>query len=219
MPIVGSSMLKSFFLNKKKIPIPIPTTGLADLVSWVEKDILKSGQLITRLGIDGQDMDYATGVDDGLPNLPLVAESIVEMQVDTPEQLCIQSIDVLSNLCTILEKVLKPIAVDAWQTPPTAVPHDINDVIDDLELMKELIDHLQIWFERDEASGNLRNLRDLNENAVRLMKIAISQSDWRSVARLLLKQVEPAIMALHQELARLQEDLMRKSIGDQKASL
>ena len=55
-------MLESLIFNGKTIPIPIPLKNLSDAVGWAEETLLPAGFSITRICVDGFEVDLLVEV-------------------------------------------------------------------------------------------------------------------------------------------------------------
>lgn len=198
-------MLRSILINKKKIPVPVPFKVLDELIDWVQSYIIKPNETITRIKFDGCDIDF--GIDDRIcvPSLSIKESSSVDIRIDSPDQVCLQALEALTNLCAILERALKPIAVTCWQGGSRDIPNDLSTLIEDLELINQLIDHLFLWLDHSIDREALELLNKKIQQEISLLNIAISRSDWRGVARLLLKGVENSVIQMKQDIFVAQE--------------
>jgi len=198
-------MLKFVILNKKKIPVPVPLKTLQDVVSWIEDHLVRQDHSITRIRFDHQDIDFSGQSKLIVPNIKLTDDSIVECQIDSPLDIGVQTLDALRNLCLVLERSLKPIAVQCWQTLPNDQPLDLSAVIGDLELIDELIEHLLLILDVRVDTHNVRAFRENLRQSRLSLQYAIGVSDWKAVARILLKQIEVSISDLNHELGFIQK--------------
>lgn len=198
-------MLKFVILNNKKVPVPVPLKTLQDVVSWIEDHLLRSDHTITRIKLDHQDIDFNGQGRIKVPKKVLNKDSVVECRIDSPLDICVQSLDALRNLCLVLERSLKPIAVHCWQIQAHDKPADLRAVISDLELIDELLDHLFLILDERVDAQSARSYRETLHQARLAIQYAIEASDWKAVARILLKQIEGAIVELGVELGLMQK--------------
>jgi hypothetical protein len=198
-------MLRSILINKKKIPVPVPFKVLDELINWLQSYVIKPNETITRIKFDGRDIDF--GIDDRIcvPSLDLKESSSIDIRVDSPDRVCLQALEALANLCSILERVLKPIAVTCWQGGNRDIPNDLNTLLEDLDLINQLIDHLFLWLDHSIDREALELLNKKIQQEISLLNIAISRSDWRGVARLLLKGVEHTVIQMKRDIGVAQE--------------
>ncbi len=200
-------MLKKLLINGKKIPVPVPIQNLSDAVAWIEKHLVRPDHTITRITLDGRDIDL--GNDDVLrvPTLPLTAESDLRCKIDSPMEICIQTIDALRNLSTAIGRNLKPVAVHLWEYKGTRLSMEARAVIDDARLMIELLDHILILIDRRVDITNVTSMRETIDKAHRAIQVAESNSDWKGLARVLLQQLEDPTLELSHELSSLQKNI------------
>lgn len=192
-------MLKYFFLNQKKIPVPVPIRTLSEAISWVEKHILTQGRVITKIQLDGQLVEVKDG-----KTYQLTENSRLDLKVDTPIELAIQTIDALRNLSNMMQKDLKQFAVTSWQSG-SKKPVFYDDFEYDLGLMLDLLDHTVVLLTGVCETKNCQNcITELSKVHVAL-KMAASHSDWKGFARLLLSTLDPKIQELCEELSHLQK--------------
>ena len=110
-------MLKTVYLNHKKTPVPIPIKNLLQATRWIEEFLVKEGYSMTKLTLDGQEIDVFEGSVENIEAMALSQESRLEVQIESVKDISIQTIDALRNLCVILEKSLKPLScflLEAW---------------------------------------------------------------------------------------------------------
>ena len=50
-------MIKSVIINRKKVPVPVPIRKLAELIDWIESDLLQKEDLITRIVMNGVEIE------------------------------------------------------------------------------------------------------------------------------------------------------------------
>ncbi|MFW7380543.1 MAG: hypothetical protein ACOH5I_17155 [Oligoflexus sp.] len=198
-------MLKFVILNRKKVPVPVPLKTLQDLISWIEDHLVRKDHTITRIRLDHEDIDFSGQNHILVPAIKLKSDSLVECQIDTPLDIGVQTLDALRNLCMVLERSLKPIAVQCWQIGVNDKPIDLRPLIGDLELIDALLDHLLLIIDVRVDSSNARAFRENLEQGRLALQYAIEISDWKAVARILLKQVEISIADLNQELGFMQK--------------
>lgn len=194
-------MIKHIFLNRRKIPCPVPLKRLNDAVSWVEAHLLRSDHTITRIKLDGEEIDFQSG----MPNLPLKANTKLEMQIDSPLDISVQTLDALRNLCVVLERSLKPLAVKLWQMPKQEESPEIEMILSDLLLIEELFDHIQPLLKKQIDLSSASTYCDHIQKAHAAIDLAIQHHDWQACARILLKNLEPGLKQLNLESEMLQK--------------
>lgn len=197
-------MLKTLYLNGKKIPVPIPLLSLGEALTWVEETLLDKNQAITKVTLD------QVCLKDVVAAFPTRMEesSRLQIQADSPNGLAAQSIDALRNLLGVMEKHLKHLAVKCWQKLPKETPHELLILQKDYQLAMDLYRHVDgIVPETCDKSRCDKLISQLTKTKV-AMDMAIANSDWKGVARLLLNQMEPDILALVDELYKVWKHLV-----------
>ncbi|MCX6131794.1 MAG: hypothetical protein NTX25_22390 [Proteobacteria bacterium] len=198
-------MLKKLLLNGKKIPVPIPIFNLSEAIQWVAQHLLRPDHMITRVQLDGRDIEL--GGENGLKVQPiqLNEDSDLRCKIDSPMEICIQTIDALRNLSTAIGRNLKPVAVLLWEFKGSRLPNEAGTVFEDVNLMIELLEHILLLIDRRVDTVNVNSIRDAIFKARSSMELASAQSDWKGLARVLLKQLEEPILELSNELSSLQK--------------
>lgn len=201
-------MLKKITLNKRRVPVPVPIRTLEEAISWVETSLMQKDHMITRIELDGQDVDPADLASTTWKRKELGIETNLTIQVDSPMEICIQTIDVIKNLSMAIERSLKPLAVDTWQTATKSKPQDLDMLISDLDLCQDLVRQVFILMEnRPVCLANLSNLAaHLNQHYTKLTQ-ATARSDWKAVAKVMLNEFEPFLAEFSQELSFLQKSI------------
>lgn len=200
-------MLKKLMINGKKIPVPVPIQKLPDAVAWIEKHLLRPDHTITRITLDGREIDLGNDEVLRVPSVTLTPESDLRCKIDSPMEICIQTIDALRNLSTAIGRNLKPVAVHLWEYKGPRLTTEARTVIDDARLMIELLDHILILIDRRIDITNVTSMRETIEKAHRAIQVAESHSDWKGLARVLLQQLEEPTLELSTELSSLQKTI------------
>lgn len=207
-------MLKKLILNKRTIPIPVPIRNLEEALTWLSQTLVKSDEEFTKILLDGREL-----ITEGVPTktfstMLLTEASRLDVQVDSPLDLSLQSLDAVRNLALLIERGLKTLAVKCWQTPPNQRVLEINALHHDLGLMRDLCLHAT-----DLIAGHL-DTSVLNYLVDRLMKIreqliAASQlPDWQQYANLLLNKLEGSLPEVANQAETIQSQIYSR-ISDQ----
>lgn len=201
-------MLKQLFLNGRKIPIPVPVYSLDEALDWLQATLMPDGHTITRIAIDGRPLDISNPGDFDF-HKPLAIGSKLELQVDSPADLAVQTLDAVRNLASVIISGIKPLAVDCWQAKPVDKPREIEDVANDIELIQELLDHLTgiIPTEVVETAA-IQGIGGMLNRTSMGLSIAVSNSDWRACARILLNKMDPLLKDLVVESESLQLQIL-----------
>ena len=89
-------MLKKVIVNNKKVPVPVPVRTIDEALRWIEATLVPAGHTITRVALDDRVLGEHDS-DGDLGGLPLNAESKLEVQIDSPVDLAIQTLDAMRN--------------------------------------------------------------------------------------------------------------------------
>ncbi len=200
-------LLKKLLINGKKIPVPIPIQNLAEAIAWIEKHLLRPDHMITRVSLDGRDIDLGGDTGIRVPAHPLTDDSDLRCKIDSPMEICVQTMDALRNLSTVIGRNLKPVAVHLWEFKGPRLPAEARTVIDDANLMIDLLEHILVLIDKRIDIANVTSLREAIFKAHRAIGAAESQSDWKGLARVLLQQLEEPTLELANELSSLQKTI------------
>jgi hypothetical protein len=198
-------VLKHLVLNKKRIPVPVPITTLENAISWVETTLLSGQQSITKIILDEEPIPFDE--DRYLPKKDLHNDSKLFVQIDSPKELSLQTIDALKNLTSMIEKSLEALAVNSWQTTGRFVPKGYSDFKIDYQLIIELTDHLLMMLDAQVYSKNVVDLVEKFEEIRTALSKAETDLDWKSLARILLTQLAPKLEEYYNELNSLEKAL------------
>jgi hypothetical protein len=189
-------MLKKILLNGKKIPVPVPIKTLPEAIAWVQKHLVRPDHLITRLQLDGREMEIQADGGVVLPALALDENSDLRLKIDSPMEICMQTIDALRNLSAVIGRNLKPVAVQLWEHKGHRMPVETRTVLDDVSLLVELFEHVLVLVDRRVDLSNASSLQSQIGKAHAAIGLAVQQSDWRGLARVLLNQLEAPILEM-----------------------
>ena len=197
-------MLKRVFINGKKVPVPVPVRTLGEALRWVEQTLVPSGHTITRICLDQRVLGDLVLEPEHLAR-SLSEATNLEVQIDSPTELAIQTLDALHSLASVVQGGLKPLAVRCWQSRPGDKPAEVDGVVSDLELLLDLITHVGDLAEplRIDVT-HLQALGGHLRRATVGLDMARSNSDWKAAARLLLNKLEPLFADLLAEAETLQ---------------
>lgn len=211
-------MLKFVYLNQKKVPVPVPVKNLYEAILWVEKHILRDGYAITKVLLDQSPVEVLDESSQNLKKVPLEQSQRLEIQIDSVQEISIQTIDALRNLSTALEKSLKPVAVEFWQAGEQSKHNlDLEPVLEDLALILDLISHVEILVQGRVSIANISMIREsLSEHLVGV-EAAFEGNQYKLVAKILLQKIETPLEELNHELTMLQNTIF-ESFADKKFS-
>lgn len=198
-------MIKKIIINGRTIPVPVPVTTMSQALHWISDTFLTPGKLLTRMLLDGVELE------DFNPDLPayktatLAETSQLLLTIDTPIELCIQTLEAVRNLATVVSRGLKPIAVDCWNAKPVDKPVESDSVENDIGLILNLIDHFKVIVDRSHMDfAAIQGIAIMLQQGSVALQMARNNSDWRAFARILLNRIEPLIKDLLNESEAVQ---------------
>ncbi len=198
-------MLKRITLNGRRVPVPVPILNLSEAVEWVQKHLVRPEHSITRIELNGQDVEFSIDGDVRVASLALNDTSDLRIKVDSPSEICLQTLDVLRNLSSVIGRNLKPLAVMLWEYKGSKLPPEMVAVVDDFALMQELSDHILLLLDKRVDATNLLSLHSALSKAFTALHYAIQASDWKAVAKVLLNQIETPALELASELTSVEK--------------
>jgi len=202
-------MLKKIQVNGRTVPVPVPVTTLAEALHWIAETLLVQGKIITRAILDGNELEDFSGDHPEFKRIPLPSTAVLMVQIDSPIELCIQTLEAIRNLATVVNRGLKLLAVESWQAKPNDKPKDIEGLEKDLGLILGLIDHFSGIVDREHIDfAAIQGIAIMMQQTSVGLQMACSNSDWRSYARLLLNRMEPLIKDLLLESEAVQVRLL-----------
>jgi len=196
-------MLKKVILNNRTVPVPVPIKSLGEAIAWVEETLLRKDQMITKVLVDKREVDDPRAA--AQADAKLTVNSRLEIQIDSPTDLSIQSLEALKNLATVVEGILKPLAVECWGDPSSVGPREVDSLHADLSLIKDLVAHFLSLVELD--NGLLRTIEEASSALgviLKSLETSRQQGNWKEYARILLNQLEPLVGEMIMESGNLQ---------------
>lgn len=210
-------LLKKVIVNGKIIPIPVPIANLGAALDWVQATLVPEGHMITRICLNDRPLaDEEINLNEGCRS-----DTKLELQVDSPTELSMQTLDAMLNLTTAVLAKLKPLAVQCWQARPIEKPMELDALAEDLELIVDLIDHVSgLLLELQVEPAAIQGIESLLRKSLVGLGMARSNSDWRAYARQLLNRVEPLLRDLSDEteslMVRMTHNQTRALTGEHK---
>ena len=213
-------MIKKILINGRSIPVPVPLRDLEEALGWVEETLLRSDQVITRISVNGCEIFADELGPAGFKGVPITNGSKIEVQMDSPSELSVQTLETARNLGAVIERGLKPLAVACWDFPTSQVPTEsIVSVLTDLDLIDGLLAH---FFELTTLDSSqlcmMVELSNLLKKSIQEMRQAQSGKNWKGLAEILLNRVEPLLVELHQESGNIQALIYSKKCDDVELS-
>ena len=200
-------MLKFVIINKKKVPIPVPVKSLKDAVNWIESVLLMRDDSITKIELDSKNIDYQLATGGTYGGLALSGNSKLEIQIDSPFDLAIQTIDGVRNLCSVMKNSLRTIAVNAFRTKPSNTPPELDVLRNDLVLILDLVDHMALLVNDPVKSARSVALAEDISRIKVTLDMVFANSDWKGAAVILLNKLETKLAESIEEFSNLQRTL------------
>lgn len=199
------AMLKKIFINNKKIPVPIPIITLGDALEWVDKTLVPAGHTVTRVCLNSKVLGEEALAQPHVLDVNLNDEAKLELQIDSPADLTLQTLDAMRNLASVIHSGLKPLAVECWQIKPSDRPGELDSISSDLDLILDLHDHLKGLLDPTGVEvAAIQGIAAITKRCAVSLQMARANSDWKACARLLLNRIEPLMRDLIAESESLQ---------------
>jgi len=202
-------MLKSLLINQKKVPVPVPVKTLTQALQWVEDTLVPDGHTITRIELDGRILTDGFEDDENLGESIMTSESLLVIQIDSPIELAVQTMEAINNLASVIYSGLKILAVECWQSKPIDKPRELSGIAGDVELILDLVSHSAGLIDPTTIeTAAINGIAVMLKRDSKSLQLAISNSDWKASARILLNRVEPLLNDLISETESLQIKVM-----------
>lgn len=201
-------MLKRVIINQKKVPVPVPILTLGEALQWIETNLVPQGHTLTRVSLNdsilnGDEMDLGSR---------LTPESKLEVQIDSPVELSVQTLEAARNLSSVVLSGLKMLAVECWQSKPASRPTELSSVANDLTLILDLGDHIVSLVEPMGVDASaIQGIGCILKRVSVSLTMAASSSDWKACARLLLNRLEPLLRDFTAETESIQMRLISQT--------
>lgn len=198
-------MLRKLIVNRRTVPVPVPLKTLGQVFEWIGETLVSSGHTITRLSLNGEDIEYT----DKRAATPITKDDVLDIRIDSPVDLAIQALEAVSNLSTVVMRGLRPLAVRAWEASGPKVPDPLSSIHEDIELIAELMAHFDgLVLHKDLNTKAFCGMLADMTTITQALTLARSNSDWRGYARVLLNRVEPLLQDLSAESESLESLLL-----------
>ncbi len=201
-------MLRKLILKNREIPIPIPINTVGDAIQWIEETLLRKDAILTSVIVDDKEVIndlYRKSVKDNVLN----ERSRLQIKIDTPKDLSIQSLDVVCDLAYAIASRLKKLAVDCWQDLAKKPKSDLDEIHADVQLLLDLIAHINGLVDATHSYlGPINGLGHLIGIANTKFEKYMQQQDWREVASVLVNRLDPYLKELAREGETLQINIL-----------
>ena len=203
-------MLKKIFVGNKEIPVPVPIQNLNDALAWIEDTLIPKNSILTKIYLDGTDMIDVSNEEMSLTSLSDTSK--LEVQIESPWDLSIKTLDAIRDLAHAIEKRLKHIAVECWEHTSDISLKQVLDTSDDLTLILELINHINgIMDYSQKEMAPVNGLARLIARPLKELQNSIKKCSWKHCSHLLLNRIEPLLKELVLESENLQISILSAS--------
>lgn len=193
-------MLKHLKINQKLIPVPVPLRNLAEVCAWVDETLVEVGKTVTSAILDGRNVLEFWGQLTVCESVSIHPDMRLELRVESPEELTLQSLDAINSLCFAILSRIKSLAVHLWQARKNDIQPELVEVIHDLELVVGLIDRLRdMGVDQNAELGKLIERLDQLQKILNDLSLAKLSGDWKEAAQILLRGT-PTIPGLERVL-------------------
>lgn len=208
-------MLKRVIINGKRIPVPVPVKILSEALGWIESTLVLPGHSITRVTLNDRiisENDLGSGMH---ADAKLTENSCLEVRIDSPVELAVQTLEAIRNLAGAVCVSLKPLAVEMWQARPGYRSTEFEGIASDLQLILDLMEHVTGLIDGSVDISPLQGISILLQRALVAAQMAKANSDWKNCAKILLNRLELQL----KELVNETENFQLRILSSQGAAL
>jgi len=187
-------MLKKLIVNQKTVPVPVPVRNLAEACHWIDEVLVPIGETVTSATLDGKDILDLWDATKTCASIALLDASRIEIRIESPEDLALQSFDAMHSLAEAILRGLKSLAVHLWQARKNDIQPELEAVKEDIGLIRELMDRIEEMGVEDKIDLRLiRELRGRVHNINLAIDAACGVGDWKAAAQILLRDTPTAV--------------------------
>jgi len=172
----------------------VPVRTLAEACAWIDEILVPVGETVTSATLDDKDILEVWSSSKVGAAISLHPESRLEIRIESPEDLALQSLDAIHSLAGAILRGIKTLAVHLWQARQNDIQPELSAVRDDIGLICELMDRMG-----DMGISDKIDLDVIRELQGRIHKISIcldasmSIGDWKASAQILLRDTSTSI--------------------------
>lgn len=206
-------MLRKLILKNREIPIPVPVRTLGDVINWVEDTLLCKDAILTSAVLEDRELInelYRKSIKD----IPLGEMSRLQINIDTPKDLSSQSLDVVCDLAYGIASRIRKISFNSWHGIGARSKGDLEELHSDLELLLELVQHINDLLDEGHAQYASINMLGHNigsENTK--FSTMLASENWQELASVLGDSLEPLLKNLAYEGEKVQIKLLTAHIA------
>lgn len=200
-------MLKKIKVSNKEIPVPVPLQNLGDALAWIEDTLVPKNSILTKIFLN--DIDMLDTSMDQMKRMLLQDSSKLEVEIESPWELSIRTLDAIRDLAFAIEKRLKLIAVECWEQKPDWGQGKVQDTAHDLNLILELVNHINgIMDYSQKEMAPVNGLAGLIARPLKELECSINEANWKQCSHLLLNRIESLLKELVLESENLQISML-----------
>lgn len=195
-------MLKFVHIKNHRIPIPVPLANLEEALQWVSSTFAVDDKLITRALLDGEVIDLDQG---SFEQIILKSESDLFVQVESPTEISVQSLEVIKDFCTVLTGRMKATAVGLYEYEGRELTPNLSGMLEDMAYLTDLRIHVnEIIDAYHEDIAPFEAMALVCDRVMRDLNLHIQAKSWKQCASILLNRLDPFLKMLRQEVIFLQ---------------
>lgn len=200
-------MLKAVQVGKTRLPVPVPILFLADAIDWVENTIVREEGTLTKVVLDGREIDDFYS--EKWLKIKLSKNTNLEVQVDSPWNICLEILGAVADFSEVISRNSHNIAVEIWNLHTEVAPRSILGASEDIHAVVSLVEHFAEIVDQSqvEVAGVIGQKYILRRQLSNL-KQALKKRDWKMTARILVRRISPSLRDLLNECERLQVSMM-----------
>jgi len=193
-------------INRRWVPIPVPISSIAEVVEWLEGSMIPEGQALTSMVLDGVSIIEQLQDHSFVQKGKLTATSVLEVRIESALDLALHGLETAHTLCGAILKTIKFVAVHLWQCPPSQPQPELQQLVEDVDIIIDLIDHSQgLGIQQYADFGPMIDLQAHLKKILLGLSAAIAKCDWRGSAQILLRDTTTTT-GLESSLRMLQEE-------------
>jgi hypothetical protein len=187
-------MLKRLIINQKTIPVPVPLKTLEEVCSWIDEILVPIGETVTSATLDGKDILDLWCSPKTTSAINLHSESRLEVRIESPEDLALQSLDAIHSLAGAILRGIKALAVHLWTSRQSEIQPELHAVREDVGLICELMERMSDMGVADKIDiGHINELHGRIGLISTCLDAAMSIGDWKGAAQILLRDTGSSI--------------------------
>lgn len=177
-------MFNFLVFKNREIVIPIVSPTLDEALRWVETTLLREGTVVASVLLEEKEMIhelYRKSVRD----LKLPGGSRLQIEIDAPDSLLVQSLAVACDLAKGILRRVKELGLESWSVRRTWPRTELEEIFEETKLLLDLVKHMNFLNDGDVPLKALNDLASLISHANADFGGALIREDRPSLANLL----------------------------------